>query len=88
MRNVPRILRVTIAYTNSGALEKNGSGGFFVSFGFNFLFKASFDKPHSKTRPSGRSLAAKSLIAAVRPLAGTLSAGSLAAKALIAAARA
>ena len=39
-------------------------------------------------RPSARSLASKALIAAARPLAGTLSAGSLAAKALIAAARA
>ena len=39
-------------------------------------------------RPSARSLALKALIAAVRPLAGTLSAGSLAAKALMAAARA
>ena len=44
--------------------------------------------PRSIARPSARSLAAKALIAAVRPLAGTLSAGSLAAKALIAAARA
>jgi hypothetical protein len=77
----------TIAYTNSGALEKNG--GFFVSFGFNFLFKArqtAFSDPLA--RPSARRLAEKYLIADVRPLAGTLSAGSLAAKALIAAARA
>ncbi len=35
-----------------------------------------------------RNLAAKALIAAARPLAGTMPAGSLAAKALIAAARA
>ena len=76
---------MTIAYTNSGALEKNGSGGFFVSFGFNFLFKA---RQTAFADPSARKLAAKSLIAAARPLAGALSAGSLAAKALIAAARA
>ena len=53
-------------------------------------FCLKLDKPHSPihARPSARKLAAKSLIAAVRPLAGTLSAGSLAANALIAAARA
>ena len=69
--------------------KKNGPGGSFVSFGFNFLFKArrtAFADPLA--RPAARSLALKALIAAVRPLAGTLSAGSLAAKALIAAARA
>jgi hypothetical protein len=73
-------------YTNSGALEKNGPGGFLVS-----TFCLKLDKPHFAdplARPSARSLALKALIAAVRPLAGTLSAGSLAAKALIAAARA
>ena len=87
--DMPGFVPVTIAYTNSGALEKNGSGGFFVSFGLHFLFKArqtAFADPLA--RPSARRLAAKSLIAAVRPLAGTLSAGSLAAKAPIAAARA
>ena len=76
---------VTIAYTNSGALEKNGSGGFFVSFGLHFLFQ----DPRTRRSQSDRQKStAKALIASARPLAGTLSAGSLAAKALIAAARA
>ncbi len=58
-----------IAYTNSGALEKNGSGGFFVSFGFNFLFRA-LNKRIPEARPSARRLAAKSLIAAVPSTSG------------------
>ncbi len=81
----------TIAYTNSGASKKKKKewAGRFFCFGFNFLFKArqtAFADPLA--RPAARSLALKALIAAVRPLAGTLSAGRLAAKALIAAARA
>ncbi len=62
-------------------------GGFFVSFVSTFCLKLATSRI-PLARPSARSLAAKSLIAAVRPLAGILSAGSLAAKALIAAARA
>ena len=63
---------------------KKGSGRrVLFSFGYIFCFHA--------IRRSGRTvrnLAAKALIAAARPLAGTISSGSLAAKALIAAARA
>ena len=77
-------LQLTIAYTNSGALEKNRSGAFVVTF---FV---SSQTTHRRSRSPDRalSIAAKARIAAARPLAGTLSAGSLAAKALIAAARA
>ena len=73
----------TIAYTNSGALEKNRSGAF---VGYIFCFKQTIADPVRRDR--ALSIAAKARIAAARPLAGTLSAGSLAAKALIAAARA
>ena len=65
-----------------------GRARFVLKFGLHFLFEA-LDKRHSPIHYATvpRSLAAK-LIAAARPLAGTLSARSLAAKALIAAARA
>ena len=76
---------LTIAYTNSGALEKNGSGAF---VGHIFCLKRSQTSRRSTRRDRALSIAVKARIAAARPLAGTLSAGSLAAKALIAAARA
>ena len=77
---------MTIAYTNSGALEKNGVGRvLFTRLGYIFCFRIHAFAGHRQTV---RNLAAKALIASARPLAGTLSAGSLAAKALIAAARA
>ena len=65
--------------------EKNRSGAFVVTF---FLFQAKQTIADPVRRDRALSIAAKARIAAARPLAGTLSAGSLAAKALIAAARA
>ena len=53
-----------------------------------FCFKLNPSQCRSTGRDRAVTLAAKALIAAARPLAGTSSAGSLAAKALIAAARA
>ena len=36
----------TIAYTNSGALEKNGSGAFCLKFGLHFLFQDRRSRGH------------------------------------------
>ncbi len=38
-RQVPLLYIQTIATLISGALEKNGSGGFFVSFGSHFFYR-------------------------------------------------
>ena len=62
-----------------------GRARFVLKFWIHFLFQ---DHAIRRSGRTVRNLAAKALIAAARPLAGTISAGSLAAKALIAAARA
>jgi hypothetical protein len=67
-----------------GGEAKNG-GAF--CFKDTFFVSGSTHTPFTVSE-TVRNLAAKALIAAARPLAGTISAGSLAAKALIAAARA
>ncbi len=63
-----------------------GRARFVLKFGLHFLFHA--HRQTARKQVEERNLAAKALIAAARPQAGTISAGSLAAKALIAAARA
>ena len=77
---------MTIAYTINNNLiqEKMGRARLWDTF----FVSSQTNHRRSVRRDRALSIAEKARIAAARPLAGTLSAGSLAAKALIAAARA